>query len=154
VDVAERYDHKHQELSADDPSKGLMRMVTDITTTILRTVASQGTPISRDLLMSLEAAYQRTAQDYVERYAFDATINGFPYDRHQEEAALESFARALLAAGEEYLANPLYSPLLPNWNRMVAALPDIGDQLAELPYRDYRAAVEREVSAPSTGGGA
>ncbi len=152
VDVAGRYDHKHQELSADDPSKGLMRMVTDITTTILRTVASQGTPISRDLLTSLHAAYQRTAQDYVERYAFDAAINGFSYDRHQEEAALESFSRALLAAGEEYLANPLYSPLLPNWNRMVAALPDVMDQLAELPYRDYRTAVERNVPVPSGGG--
>jgi glucosyl-3-phosphoglycerate synthase len=139
VDVAGRYDHKHQELSESDPTKGLMRMVRDITGTILRTLASQGTEISHGVILSLESAYQRTAQDYVERYAFDAAINGFPYDRHAEEQAVETFARALVGAGEHYLDNRLYAPLLPNWNRMVAALPDIMEELEMLPYKDHKA---------------
>jgi len=139
VDVAGRYDHKHQEMSEDDQSKGLMRMVRDITGTILRTLASQGTEISHGVILSLESAYQRIAQDYVERYAFDAAINGFPYDRHAEEQAVEAFAKALVGAGEYYLENRLYAPLLPNWNRMVAALPNIMEELEMLPYKDHKA---------------
>ena len=139
VDITGRYDHKHQELSPGDASKGLMRMVKDIMGTILRTLASQGTEVTHGIVMSLESAYLRTAQDYVERYAFDATINGFPYDRHAEEQAVEAFAGALVIAGEYYLENRLYSPLLPNWNRMVAALPEIMEELEVLPYRDHKA---------------
>jgi glucosyl-3-phosphoglycerate synthase len=139
VDIAGRYDHKHQDLSEDDPTKGLMRMVRDITSTILRTLASQGTEVTRGVILSLESAYQRTAQDYVERYAFDAAINGFPFDRHAEERSVEAFARALVHAGEHYLENRLYSPLLPNWNRMVAALPSIMEELEVLPYKDHKA---------------
>jgi glucosyl-3-phosphoglycerate synthase len=138
VDVAERYDHKHQDVSAEDPTKGLMRMVNDITGTILRTLASQGTEISHAMIHSLESAYQRTAQDYVERYAFDAAINGFPYDRHAEEKSVESFAQSMVASGHHYLDNRLYTPLLPNWNRMVAAMPDIMDELEVLPYKDHK----------------
>jgi len=139
VDVAGRYDHKHQELSPDDASKGLMRMVNDITGSILRTLASQGAEITLGVLRSLESAYLRTAQDYVERYAFDAKINGFPYDRHAEEKAVEAFSRALVTAGEYYLENRLYAPLLPNWNRVVAAVPDVMDWLEVLPYKDHKA---------------
>ena len=138
VDIAGRYDHKHQEISEDDPTKGLMRMVRDITGTILRTLASQGTEISHGVILSLESAYQRIAQDYVERYAFDAAINGFPFDRHSEEQSVESFAKALVAAGEYYLENRLHAPLLPNWNRMVAAIPDIMETLEVLPYKDHK----------------
>jgi glucosyl-3-phosphoglycerate synthase len=139
VDVAGRYDHKHQDLSPEDPDSGLMRMVRDITSSILRTMAAQGAEISGGVLTSLESSYVRTAQDYVERYAFDAAINGFPYDRHQEERAVEAFARALVAAGEHYLGDRQYAPLLPNWNRMVAALPDIMERLGVLPYEDQHA---------------
>jgi glucosyl-3-phosphoglycerate synthase len=136
VDVSDRYDHKHQDLSAEDPEKGLMRMVRDITTTLLRTLAAQGTEISAGVLRSLEAAYVRNAQDYVERYAIDAAINGYPFDRHQEEQAVESFGRAIVSSGEQYLENVLYSPLMPNWNRVAAALPDVMGDLADLPRRD------------------
>jgi glucosyl-3-phosphoglycerate synthase len=139
VDVAGRYDHKHQELSEADATKGLMRMVKDITGTILRTLASQGTEISHGVILSLESAYQRIAQDYVERYAFDAAINGFPFDRHAEERAVEAFAKGLVSAGEHYLENRLYAPLLPNWNRMVAAMPELMEELEVLPYEDHKA---------------
>ena len=139
VDVAGRYDHKHQELSEADETKGLMRMVKDITGTILRTLASQGTEVSHGVILSLESAYQRIAQDYVERYAFDAAINGFPFDRHAEEQAVEAFAKGLVSAGEHYLENRLYAPLLPNWNRMVAAMPELMEELEVLPYEDHKA---------------
>ncbi|HPM81419.1 MAG TPA: glycosyl transferase, partial [Candidatus Anammoximicrobium sp.] len=43
VDVCRQYEHKHQSLSLDDPSKGLMKMAVDILTSIFRTLASMGT---------------------------------------------------------------------------------------------------------------
>ena len=60
-------------------------------------------------------------------------------DGHAEEQAVETFARALVGAGEHYLENRLYAPLLPNWNRMVAAMPDIMEELEMLPYKDHKA---------------
>ncbi len=138
VDVAGRYDHKHQHLSVHDPEHGLMRMVKDITGSILRTLAGEGARISPSLLASLKAAYIRTAQDYIERYAYDAAINAFPYDRDQEERAVEAFAEALQMAGDHYLENLLHIPLLPNWNRVESAFPEAPEWMAVLPYQDRR----------------
>ena len=138
VDVAGRYDHKHQELSADDPNVGLMRMVTDITASILRTVAAEGAKVSPAMLSSVQASYLRLAQDYIERYAFDAAINGFEFDRDGEERAAEAFAGALQLAGEQYLGNLLHTPLLPNWNRVVSAFPEAPKWMADFPVQDRK----------------
>lgn len=151
VDVAGRYDHKHQALSIEEPNTGLMRMVKDITSTILRALAAEGATISPEILMSLKAAYLRLAQDYVERYAFDAAINGFPYNRDEEERVAEAFAESLHVAGEDYLENILYTPLLPNWNRMFSALPEAHDWMAEMPAKDRAAAGERKATAARQG---
>ena len=42
VDLANTYDHKHQDLSPDDASKGLSRMSSDITKVLIRKLATQG----------------------------------------------------------------------------------------------------------------
>lgn len=42
VEIAERYDHKHQALSANDATKGLNRMARDVGTHLLRTLAAAG----------------------------------------------------------------------------------------------------------------
>ncbi len=42
VEIAERYDHKHQELSADDAGAGLHRMAREIGTHLMRTLAAAG----------------------------------------------------------------------------------------------------------------
>ena len=55
------------------------------------------------------------------------------------EQAVEAFAKALVSAGEYYLENRLYTPLLPNWNRIVAAVPEVMDWLEVLPYKDHKA---------------
>ena len=67
VEIAERYDHKHQALSADDPSRGLNRMARDVVKHLLRTLAAAGVNLAPGLLMSLLAAYQREAEDAVAR---------------------------------------------------------------------------------------
>jgi glucosyl-3-phosphoglycerate synthase len=65
----------------------------------------------------------------ISRYHADALINGLFFDRHEEEVAVEAFARALQWAAEAFMEDPLGVPLIPNWNRVTAALPDIFDEL-------------------------
>jgi glucosyl-3-phosphoglycerate synthase len=65
VDIAESYEHKHQELSADDAEKGLMKMTVDICKSVFRTLASEGVVFSDGFFKSLSVAYQRLAEDTI-----------------------------------------------------------------------------------------
>ena len=129
VGLTDRYDHKHQELSPDDPHKGLLRMSIDICQSIFRTLAREGIVLAAESFHSLLATYVRTAEDTIGRFHGDALINGLAYDRHAEEVAVETFARAIQLAGERFLTDPLGAPPIPNWNRVVAAIPDFLDRL-------------------------
>jgi glucosyl-3-phosphoglycerate synthase len=136
VDLCDNYEHKHQSLSAQDPEKGLMRMTVDIAKTLFRTLASEGVVLSGGIFRTLQAHYVRTAEDMITRYHADAIINGLQFDRHAEEEAVHAFSRGLRLAAESYLADPLGQPLIPNWNRVVAAIPDIFPRLNEAVESD------------------
>ena len=123
VDIADIYEHKHQELSTGDPSKGLMKMAVDIAKILFRILAAEGVTLDAGNMQRLQIGYVRTAEDSITRYHADAMINGLIFDRHAEESAVETFARALKIAAEEFFADPLGAPLIPNWNRITAALP-------------------------------
>jgi glucosyl-3-phosphoglycerate synthase len=129
VEIAERYDHKHQDLSPEDAERGLNRMARDIGTHLFRTLAAAGVELSEGRLKSLLAAYQREAEDAVADSYAVAWINGLRYDRHEEEVNLQTFAAALRASMHEFLADPLGPPLVPNWARVWAGLHDAGPQL-------------------------
>ena len=129
VELAERYDHKHQELSAQDASKGLHRMAKDVIKHLLRTLAANGVSLNDGLMRSLLAAYQREAEDAVADSYAVSTLNGLLYDRHEEEANVQTFLAALRASIEEFLADPLGAPLVPNWARVWAGIPDAGARL-------------------------
>jgi len=129
VEIAERYDHKHQDLSGEDPALGLNRMARDIGTHLLRTLAAAGVEISSGRLTSLLAAYQREAEDAVADSYCVAWINGLKYDRHAEEINLQTFVSALRGSIEEFLADPLGPPLVPNWARVWAGVHEAGPQL-------------------------
>jgi glucosyl-3-phosphoglycerate synthase len=131
VEIAERYDHKHQELSADDGTRGLNRMARDVGTHLLRTLAAAGVVLSHGLLNSLLAAYQREAEDAVADSYAVAAINGLRYDRHEEEVDVQTFARSLRAAIQDFLADPAGPPLVPNWSRVWAGVPEAGALLRE-----------------------
>ena len=129
VELADRYDHKHQELSADDASKGLHRMAKDVVKQLFRTLAANGVGLTGGLLRSLLAAYQREAEDAVADSYAVATINGLVYERHEEERNVQTFAAALRASIDEFLIDPLGPPLVPNWVRVLAGMPDAGARL-------------------------
>jgi glucosyl-3-phosphoglycerate synthase len=129
VEVADRYEHKHQGLSPDDPTQGLNRMARDIGTHLLRTLAAAGVEISEGRLKSLLAAYQREAEDAVADSYAVAWINGLQYDRHEEEITVQTFATALKGSIDEFLADPLGPALVPNWARVWAGVHDAGPRL-------------------------
>ncbi len=129
VELVESYEHKHQPLSAEDPKKGLMKMSIDISKAVFRNLAIEGARISASLINTLVVTYLRTAQDTIKRYNDDAAINGLHFDRHGETVLVEAFTNAIRIAGKEFLENPLYTPLIPNWNRVTSAIPDFLERL-------------------------
>jgi glucosyl-3-phosphoglycerate synthase len=129
VDIADQYDHKHQELSEDDATKGLLRMSIEIAKSLYRKLATEGVTLSTEDFRSIKAAYYRIALDSTEQYFFDAKINGLRYDRHGEESSIEVFSQGIMSAGETFLSNPMESPFIPNWNRVHDAFPDICQQM-------------------------
>ena len=81
--------------------------------------------------------YLRNALDSVERFYFDAQINGLAYDRHKEEKTVEVFVEAIIKAGEQYIANPMEVPFMPTWNRVRAAFPEFLDRFHEAVEADH-----------------
>jgi len=121
VEIADAYDHKHQDLSPEDASRGLSRMSTDICKAIFRKLASDGTVFTPNLFRTLKATYYRLALDLLESYYNDAKMNGLTIDRHKEEKSVELFAENIIRAGQVFLDNPNVSPFIPTWNRVHAA---------------------------------
>ncbi|CAA6678018.1 MULTISPECIES: alpha-amylase family glycosyl hydrolase [unclassified Lentimonas] len=133
VDIADTYDHKHQDLSLEDRSRGLSKMSCDITKSLYRKMATQGEVFSAERIRTIKAAYYRIALDLVESYHNDAQINGLSYDRHTEGSAVEVFAENIMQAGVDFLnpENSMDVPFMPSWKRVISAVPDILDQLVQ-----------------------
>jgi glucosyl-3-phosphoglycerate synthase len=104
-------------------------MAKDVVKHLLRTLAAAGVNLPDGLLRSLLAAYQREAEDAVTDSYAVAALNGLLFDRHEEEQIVQTFITALRASIEEFLADPLGAPLVPNWARVWAGMPDAGLQL-------------------------
>jgi glucosyl-3-phosphoglycerate synthase len=127
--LCDNYEHKHQPLSPDDATKGLLKMAADITKTLFRTLSAEGVVFSRGMYNTLQSTYIRTAEDTITRYNADALINGMYFDRHAEEVAVETFAKAIRIAAESFSEDPMGVPLIPNWSRITSALPGFMDEL-------------------------
>ncbi len=138
VDIADVYDHKHQDLSAEDKEKGLSRMSGDIAKSLYRKMATQGIEFSPERIRTLKATYYRVALDLVESYENDALMNGLRYDRHSEIQAIELFAQNIIDAGIEFLENSKSTPFLPSWKRVVSAMPDIFNKLVDAVSADMQ----------------
>ncbi len=136
VDIAENYDHKHQDISLDDSSKGLSKMSIDITKAIIRKLASQGETFSMSIFRSLKATYYREALDFVQIYKKDALMNMYEIDVHEEETAVELFAKNIMKAGETFLDSPMESPNIPTWSRVDTAIPNFLEDLKETVKKD------------------
>jgi glucosyl-3-phosphoglycerate synthase len=136
VDIADRYEHKHQLLSADDPEKGLLKMAIDICKSIFRTLAAEGVVFDDGFFKALAVTYLRHAEDTIIKYEADATINGLVFDRHEEAKAVDAFTKGIGMAAQMYLENPLRTPLIPNWNRVTSAINGILSMLKKAVDED------------------
>ena len=137
ADIADIYDHKHQELSPDDEEGGLSKMSIDISKALFRKLATRGVTFNTETFRSLKATYYRIALDFVETYHNDAMMNGLPLDIHAEEQAVELFAENIMKAGEAFLDRPMERPFIPSWSRVISAIPDILEQLVSAVEADH-----------------
>ncbi|WP_372806405.1 alpha-amylase family glycosyl hydrolase [Pontiella sp.] len=149
VDVADIYDHKHQDLSAEDQTKGLSKMSGDIAKSLFRKMATMGEVFSAGKIRTIKATYYRIALDLVDSYSADATLNGLQYDRHKEGSSVELFAENIMNAGHEFLERSMETPFMPSWKRVIAGVPDVLDRLVQAVEADTQEFGSREVTVPS-----
>ena len=136
VDLAETYEHKHQEVSKNNRQKGLSKMTIDISKAIFRKLATQGQVFSHEKFRSLKATYFRMALDMVQIYKTDAEMNGLDFDVHKEEEMVELFAQNIIEAGKIFLESPSENPNIPTWRRIDSADPTILDSFNKAVKED------------------
>lgn len=136
VDIADKYEHKHQELIPDDHERGILKMTVDIAKSIFRTLATEGVQFSEGFFKTLSNIYLKIAQETIIRYENDAAINSLNFDRHEESLCVEAFAEGIKKAGEVFWQNPSETTLIPSWHRVIAALPDFFELLKEAVEED------------------
>lgn len=128
ADLVSIYEHKHQDLSQEDPQKGLHRMVKDIAGFYLNYTRSRGFPLDGSFLEVIRSAYQENALKFIKRYKADAEANALNYDRNQEERTVAYFSDFLARAWEE-VRGLRGSTSLPSWNRIFRNHPNVCEQL-------------------------
>ena len=138
ADIAETYDHKHQDLSFDNDQGGLSKMSIDITKALIRKLATQGTTFNTETFRTIKATYFRIALDFIETYHNDAVMNGLTLDIHSEEKAVEMFASNIMKAGQSFLDNPMETPFIPSWNRVTSAMPDVLERIKNAVEEDTK----------------
>lgn len=141
ADIADVYDHKHQDLSEDNDQGGLSKMSIDIAKAMFRKLATRGVTFDTGTFRTLKATYYRIALDFVETYHNDAVMNGLSLDIHGEEKSVELFAENIMKAGEAFLERPMERPFIPTWSRVISAVPDFLQRLeeaVELDWREYK----------------
>ena len=136
VDIAGAYDHKHQDVSEGDKDKGLHKMSIDIAKALFRKLAVDGEVFTPETFRTIKASYYRNALDHVDRYHNDSVINGFTSYRHAEEAMVELFAQSIMDAGKDFLDNPMETPFIASWSRVMSAMPNVFDRINEAVEAD------------------
>lgn len=48
------------------------------------------------------------------------------------------FAQNIMTAGQSFLDNPMETPFIPSWNRVVSAMPDVMERLKEAVELDQQ----------------
>ena len=138
VDIADNYDHKHQNLSPEDAEKGLSRMSVEIAKAMFKKLATDGITFSKESLRTTKATYYRIALDLIDSYRNDAIFNGLSYETHEEEMMVELFAENIKAAGKSFLEDTDKAPFIPSWHRVSSAIPDIFVQLLDAVEQDRK----------------
>ena len=74
-------------------------MSTEILSSVLRGLMEhQAESLTDDQLSNLEVLFRRVGQDRVKQYSIDSAINQIPYNRHEEELAVQIFSKIIRPA--------------------------------------------------------
>ena len=136
VDIANSYNHKHQDISVDNPSTGLHRMAADITKLVFGKLAEDRQETSDAFFDNLQKRYKELAFGLAESYAHNAEMNGYAFDRNQELALVELFSKVILKTGTDTLSNPEQPSLFPSWSVVNEVMPTMAEQLKETVDRE------------------
>ena len=137
IDLIPNYEHKHQVISVDDSSKGLHRMVIDITKFYLNYIRSHGVPIDDAFVDMIQQTYYRNALYFIKRYSDDAEVNDLIYDRHEEELTVRYFSDFIKEAWEQCKKEP-EGTVIPAWNRVLYSFPEVYDRIQEAVEADNK----------------
>ena len=131
VDIAESYDHKHQQLSEGNPEAGLNKMACDVALCLLRSASVDGIPLGAECLAGLVENYFQAASSLLHFYSADARINTLIYDMTLERRTVELFASSIERAIAIHLADPFRLAGAPSWSEIESLLPGFGSALNE-----------------------
>jgi glucosyl-3-phosphoglycerate synthase len=138
IDLAANYEHKHQDLSPDDTSQGLHRMVVDIAKFYLTYMRSHGVSLDDSYVDMLLHTYYQKALQYIRKYSYDADVNNLHFDLYQEESAASHF-RGFLWDAWMQSKGPQEAKLIPSWNRVAYTFPEAYERLLEAVETDNAA---------------
>ncbi|KMY68756.1 hypothetical protein AAU61_03855 [Desulfocarbo indianensis] len=104
------FDHKHQRVSTDDPSRGLHRMSLDIIASLLHAlIVEEGLEVGEEFFRDLALTYESIAEESIRKYSDNAEFNQLDYDRDQEEhLVFEVLNRAIVQSGDRF-TSPLHA---------------------------------------------
>ena len=136
-DLVSNYEHRHQELSPEDSSKGLSRMLVDIAKFYLHYMRAHGIAMDDPFVDMMLHTYYDNALKFIKCYGDDAEMNNLVYNRYEEEITVKQF-RGLLWTAWEQSKGPTEAPLIPSWNRVAYSIPDIYKHLLEAVDKDNK----------------
>ncbi len=135
IDLIPNYEHKHQVLSPDNASKGLHKIVVDITKFYLNYMRSYGISLDDALVDMMRHTYYQNALLFIKNYSDDAEVNDLFFDRHQEELTVQYFRDFIWTAWEQS-KEQTEGTQIPSWNRVLYSLPEIYTNLLEAVEKD------------------
>ena len=126
VDIADTYDHKHQDLSPHDERRACHGCRSISVRLFFSKPSVDGIVFSQETFRTIKATYYRLSRLILWIiYKSDAAINGLDLDLHREEKAVELFALNLMKAGTISLKTRPNDRLFRSWNRVNSALPGL-----------------------------
>lgn len=97
---------------------------------------AQGIKLDAGLFGTVLSAYMRQAEDTLRFYSADSVLNGLKYPRHEEENAVAMFVCSIRITTKGFQEDPLWTPLISNWDSVESALPTFLDE--------FKAAVQKD----------
>jgi glucosyl-3-phosphoglycerate synthase len=118
VDLAMRYQHRHQTIDPGRPAEGLLGMVADIALSLLTHLEKEGCRLEPPILESVVSGYEQTANDMIRRYRDVAEFNKLPFARDEERQTARLFQERLRSVTEEFNRGTR-TRCLPPWEQLL-----------------------------------